>query len=101
MIASARKAINFVKARRESGLSEETMLVLLVLHDGEPRPKDKLALDTEINPTTLPRYVAGLIQSGHVMREQCQEDRRAVRFLLTKRGEKLAEPLLKHFPADD
>lgn len=101
MIQCAKNAIDFVKARRESGLSDETMMILLVLYDGQPRSKDLLSRETEINPTTIPRYVAGLIAAGHVERERCEADRRSVRFVLNEKGVKLVDSLLKYFPADN
>jgi DNA-binding MarR family transcriptional regulator len=95
------KALDFVKARRAAGLSDETMHVLLaIFHDGEGT-KDQLAVATGINPTTLPRYLTGLLASGHVVKRPDEEDRRAVLFALSAHGARLVESLLKHFPADD
>jgi DNA-binding MarR family transcriptional regulator len=99
MITPVRKALDFVAARRSAGLSDETMLVLLVLFQQDELTKDQLAEAAEINPTTLPRYLSGLIRSGHVTKRQRAEDLRVVLFSLSAHGRKLVDSLLKHFPS--
>ncbi len=99
MISPIRHALDFVAARRAAGLSDETMLVLLVLSEADGMTKDAVAAATEINITTLPRYLSGLVASGHVAKKQFEQDLRVIHFHISPHGRKLVESLLKHFPA--
>lgn len=100
MTGSISKALDFVTARREAGLSDETMLVLLVLSAGGPMTKDDIAGKSGINITTLPRYISGLVASGHLHKEKSDKDGREVLLSLSPHGQRLVESLLKHFPGD-
>jgi len=98
-VTSILHALDFVKARREAGLSDETMHVLLQLWQDGACTRHHLATATGINPTTLPRYLAALIASGHLAKRQDDGDRREKLFLLTEHGHRLVQSLLRHFPA--
>lgn len=95
------KALDFVKARREAGLSDETMHVLLLLRQRHGVSREWIAAETGINPTTLPRYLSGLVASGHLQKRQGEHDRREKIFLLSGHGLRLVASLLKHFPGGD
>lgn len=96
------KALDFVKARREAGLSDETMHILLLLsQQRQGLSREWIAAEAGINPTTLPRYLSGLVASGHLQKRQGGRDGRGRIFLLTGHGLRLAASLLKHFPAGD
>lgn len=99
MTGSIAKALDFVRARRKAGLSDETMHVLLHLCEEVEDTRDGIAAATGINPTTLPRYLSRLIDSGHLQKQQCFTDLRVVRFSLSEHGHRLVENLLRHFPA--
>lgn len=98
MTSAASKALDFVKARREAGLSDETMHVLLQLFQDGASGKVRIAAVTAINPTTLPRYLATLLASGHLARREDEKDRREKLFVLTEHGQRLVRSLLRHFP---
>jgi DNA-binding MarR family transcriptional regulator len=99
MSSSIHRALDFVAARRAAGLTDETMQVLLLVSMRGRQTKDELAAQTRINPTTLPRYLAGLVASGHLLKRQDPEDRRIILFEISPHGRRLVDSLLRHFPA--
>lgn len=92
-------ALDFIKARRESGLSDETMEVLLHLQKVGDATKQEIACACRINATTLPRYLARLVTSGHLEKEVGGDDKRERIFHLNAHGVRLVKSLLKHFPS--
>jgi DNA-binding MarR family transcriptional regulator len=98
MSAPIQHALDFVQARRAAGLSDETMAVLLCLSQHGALNKEAIARHTRINPTTLPRYLATLLESGHLQKQAAEADRREKLFRLAEHGKRLVESLLNHFP---
>jgi DNA-binding MarR family transcriptional regulator len=99
MTPRVHKALDLVAARRDAGLSDETMHLLLLLSMEGQATREHLAAATAINPTTMPRYLSRLIGSGHVVRQRQSADQRIAVFALTPHGVRLVESLLRHFPA--
>jgi DNA-binding MarR family transcriptional regulator len=93
------QALDFITARRQAGLSDETMHLLLTILSQGPSTRQNLASVCEINATTLPRYLSSLVTSGHLVKSGGAADKREVFFGLSEHGERLANSLLKHFPA--
>ena len=92
------QALDFVAARRQAGLSDETMHLLLAILSQGPSTRQNLAEVCAINPTTLPRYLSSLVTSGHLLKSGGSADKREVFFGLSEHGGRLANSLLKHFP---
>lgn len=91
-----RQLLAFVTTRRQAGLSEETLCVLVSLVDGLASNKE-LSVRTGINPTTLPRYTASLVRDGYLAKQTSTEDAREVWFGLSERGRTLVAVLANCF----
>lgn len=93
-------ALDFVKARRQAGLSDETMTILLHLNEVGMEMAEEIAVACEINSTTLPRYLSALVNSGHLERTRKPQDQRVMVFSLSDHGRRLINRLLNHFAPD-
>ena len=66
-----------MKDRRENSVGRPGFLTLV---------KADIASKCRINPTTLPRYLARLVDSRHVEKDSADDDKRERLFRLTVRG---------------
>lgn len=88
---------NLAEAISKSGLSESTLRILAYLGVVGSASRERLAKALVINPTSLPRYMAAVVKSGHVAKTASQEDGRAVMFALSAHGKRLVDALCLHF----
>ncbi len=87
--------LRFMQARRRAGLSEESMLILLCVRWAGAASRLDLAAECAINPTTLPRYTATLVRSGHLVKTSSPGDGREVLFGLSVFGASVLETLIE------
>lgn len=97
-MSAYRQLLDFVKARRAAGLSDETLLVLLHLHAHGASTRLQIAEACAINPTTLPRYLAWLARHGKLVKSRSADDQREVMLDLSVAGRALVTSLLAQFP---
>jgi len=88
---------NLAEAVAKSGLSEHALRILAYLAVAGRCSKDRMAGALGINPSSLPRYLAAIVKSGHLAKAASPEDARAVLFSLSSDGHKLVNSLCLHF----
>jgi DNA-binding MarR family transcriptional regulator len=73
-----------------TGLDSGAVMVLMFLVKGGPQRQGALAECAMLDPSTVSRYVAQLVRSGHVERRPDPGDGRAVQLVATERGRAVA-----------
>jgi DNA-binding MarR family transcriptional regulator len=79
-----------------SGVEWGAMGLLGHLVTGEGRRQRELVCVTRLDPSTVSRHVAGLVQAGLVERRADPADGRAVRLVATDRGHELHARMTAH-----
>ncbi|WP_394555283.1 MarR family transcriptional regulator (plasmid) [Priestia aryabhattai] len=71
---------------KENNISISQCVILEILNDSGPNKVTELADKMDITPSAITSLTEKLINSGFIVRERCDEDRRIVRLVITSLG---------------
>src|SRR5215216_3051113 len=96
-VSSSAKVLSraFERELAEAGGSQPVWLILVALKQQRWRTQQDLAAAVGIEGPTLTHHLDGLERSGLIERTRDPDDRRAVRVVLTRAGDKLFQRLAK------